>query len=318
MAPKRRYEAAASKAARALQRRTIGSLRGQRISTTTLRRYIAAVLQFCCYLFSRGSLPAHDLRALDEQLSVFIEDMWQEGETKALVGSTLSGIQHLLRTKRCFPQAWDLYSVWQRMELPRRAPPLLAPVLMGMCGYLYSIGEEGAAAGILLGFHCLLRTDEAMSATSTTISLGPHHVGAIALPITKIGRRRGAQEICTIDDPSIGQLVQRALRRRRPGERLIDCGIERFRRLFHEAALACECHTLGLQPYSMRRGGATFDFLAHGDVLRTVQRGRWADLKTAKIYVTDGAAVMAQLRLSALQVARCAHFSDVLQRVLAG
>ena len=62
----------------------------------------------------------------------------------------------------------------------------------------------------------------------------------------------------------------------------------------------------------------TFDVLAHGDVLRTVQRGRWADIKTAKIYVTDGAAVMAQLRLSAMQVAQCAHYSHVLEHVFAG
>ena len=136
MAPKRRYEAAASKAARALQRRAMGSLRDQRISTHTLRRYIEAALHFCCYLFSRGSLPSSDPPAFDAQLRACIEDVWYEGETNALVGSTLCGIQHLLRTKRCFPQAWDLYSVWQRMELPRRAPPLLVPVLMGMCGYL--------------------------------------------------------------------------------------------------------------------------------------------------------------------------------------
>jgi hypothetical protein len=51
-------------------------------------------------------------------------------------------------------------------------------------------------------------------------------------------------------------------------------------------------------PYSLRRGGATHDFLVHRDIARCLFRGRWADVRTGRIYIMDGAARMAELQTS--------------------
>ena len=313
--PKRRpFEAAASKAARAAQRNRAGRLRDQRVGPNTIRRYLDAALRFCTWLYLHDELPSCSLRELDLQLASCIEALWAEGEGKAVAGYALAGIQHLLLVKRSFPRAWDLYGIWQRMELPRRVPPMLAEVLLGMAGYLVERGLSSIAAALLLGFHCLLRTDEVLSVTSSTANIGPSMTGAVALPFTKTGSRRGAQEIVTIDDPFVGRAVAHELHLRPPGERLVSCAAARFRAAFHEAAGAVGMQAAGLQPYTPRRGGATHDYLAHGDVLRTVARGRWSDFKVAKIYVTDGAAVLAQQRLSPLQRALCERYSAALAR----
>ena len=39
------------------------------------------------------------------------------------------------------------------------------------------------------------------------------------------------------------------------------------------------------RPTSLRRGGATEDFLRHGQLDRTMLRGRWNSQKTARIYI---------------------------------
>ena len=52
-----------------------------------------------------------------------------------------------------------------------------------------------------------------------------------------------------------------------------------------KARLQCALHT------------ATFDFLVN-NLSKTVLRGRWADSRTARIYITDGAAVQQSVKFS--------------------
>ena len=54
---------------------------------------------------------------------------------------------------------------------------------------------------------------------------------------------------------------------------------------------------VGYKPYSLRRGGASFDYRQHGVVSRTTLRGRWNSAKTARIYITDAMAVLAAVKL---------------------
>ena len=50
--------------------------------------------------------------------------------------------------------------------------------------------------------------------------------------------------------------------------------------------------------YSLRRGGASHDFLAHGSMERTLLRGHWASTQAARVYVQDAAAEITSLCLS--------------------
>ena len=56
----------------------------------------------------------------------------------------------------------------------------------------------------------------------------------------------------------------------------------------------------GYTLYSLRRGGATHWYRTFGDMLLVLYRGRREDSRTARIYVTEGLAVLGQLGLSEL------------------
>ena len=45
------------------------------------------------------------------------------------------------------------------------------------------------------------------------IAIGPDFTGVIALPWTKIGQLRGAQEMVTIDDPLVGRVLRVAFQK---------------------------------------------------------------------------------------------------------
>ena len=53
----------------------------------------------------------------------------------------------------------------------------------------------------------------------------------------------------------------------------------------------------GFRPYSLRRGGATHWFQHHGSFDKLLVQGRWAAAKTAKIYVNEGLALLAEISI---------------------
>ena len=54
---------------------------------------------------------------------------------------------------------------------------------------------------------------------------------------------------------------------------------------------------LNFRPYSLRRGGATHWFSKHGSLDRVIVLGRWQAHRTARIYLNEGLAVMAEMAI---------------------
>ena len=82
--------------------------------------------------------------------------------------------------------------------------------------------------------------------------------------------------------------------------------------------MALSLQSLGFRPYSLRRGGATHGWLTFADLPRTVMRGRWANLKTAKIYINDGWQQIVNMQLQEAPLRKCALLAchSVLQTVV--
>ena len=74
-----------------------------------------------------------------------------------------------------------------------------------------------------------------------------------------------------------------------------------FVALFQRAVKFLKLEGLNIRPYSIRRGGATHHFHLNGNMSATVVRGRWSSAKTARIYIEDGLASLAQVRLTSSQ-----------------
>jgi hypothetical protein len=84
--------------------------------------------------------------------------------------------------------------------------------------------------------------------------------------------------------------------------------MSQFRSFFHKALHALHLQHCGFKPYSLRRGGATHDFMYHQHIQRTLMRGRWADMRTGRIYITDGSAALAAIQLPANAKQRIAQY----------
>ncbi len=50
--------------------------------------------------------------------------------------------------------------------------------------------------------------------------------------------------------------------------------------------------------YSLRRGGATYDFASHGSMERTLLKGRWESTRSARVYVNEARAAAVYTSLS--------------------
>ena len=70
-----------------------------------------------------------------------------------------------------------------------------------------------------------------------------------------------------------------------------------WRRAFNQALKGLKLTELGLRPYSLRRGGATFFFQHHGSFDKLLLQGRWAAAKTARICLNEGLAQLSEMKV---------------------
>ena len=317
--PPRRIRAppGADAAERAAQRAQLGPLRSLLVSPRCNARYTAAVTRFIETMSLLFVLCADDLFTLDHQLSYYLELLWQEGEPRALAADTVCGLQHMLNVRRCFPGSWRLFGAWSRTEVPFRAAPLPLNALFGVAGALLSRGEIGAAALVICGCNCLLRTGE-------MLSLCRHHIqwnddmtaGVIVLPWTKSGQRAGCTESVSFNDPIVVGILRHACSLVGPFGPLFPDSGGRFRDHFDWALGCCELLGQGFRPYSLRRGGATADFILNLSVQNTMIRGRWQSLKACRIYATEGQEALSRFNIRAESMERCQFYASHLQGFL--
>ena len=183
-------------------------------------------------------------------------------------------------------------------ELPNRAPPLPLEALHVLAGYALFSVQPLFALSLLLGFHGLLRTGELLGVQKAhVVQAGPRSPAVISLGFTKVGKRAGAAESVTIrEEDTLRRLWQWLSSPHTPTTL---CGTPHsWRKTFNECLLACQLDSYDFRPYSLRRGGATMYFGRHGSLDRLLVQGRWASSKTARIYINEGLAVLAELKLT--------------------
>ena len=237
----RRLREYPDKASRAQARLRLGPLRFQRVAPKTRDRYRRAAQLFQQFQIHQGWPLAAGADEMDQQICSWIEHLWVDGEGRNLAGDTLSGIQFLLGRRRLFPMAWELFGTWGRVEMPLRAPPMTVLMLCGVAQYLWAAGLKDAAILTLAAFHCLLRTGEMFSLRAEFVAINAANTGMVALPWTKSGARRGAQEMVTVDDPVVGRALAHLRQLRGGGGPLLAMKPAQYRAVFEKA-----CAEVGL------------------------------------------------------------------------
>ena len=112
----------------------------------------------------------------------------------------------------------------------------------------------------------------------------------VRLPWTKRRQRREARERWTLDDPFLGRLLKVVANRQLPQNLICPSGDRQLRLFFQRANAQLGFAASFYKPYSLRRGGATHDYMSNKNLAKTILRGRWSELKTARLYINDGLA----------------------------
>ena len=239
---------------------------------------------------------------LDERIADWIQDEFEDGCPLHLVADALSGLHHFEPyTKKKLSKSWRLYSIWRRYEVPCRAPPLTQEIVLAMAGYCLKHAELTMGALLLLGFHCLMRTGELLQVRPCDF-ICDHQVGLVSIPSTKSGVRNNVAESVTIRDAITLETVLAMLEvRRAQGFDKTPCwdrSGSAFRDLFRRILCKLQVDDLNFRPYSLRRGGATFEMQCHGLMEKTLIRGRWKNSNVARIYISDGLSMLPRLKMT--------------------
>ena len=143
------------------------------------------------------------------------------------------------------------------------------------------------------------------------IALQSDFTGTLALPWSKIGQQKGAQETVSILIPAIGFLLHKAAHSHPVNVPLLRTTSCSFRAFFARCLEVLGLNAFKYQFYSLRRGGATHLYQLQWQIQDIMVRGRWSDVRTCRIYIQDGVAQLASLQLSQQSIALCTHYRNV-------
>jgi integrase len=182
--------------------------------------------------------------------------------------------------------------------MPSRARPLLVEELQALAGLAAAWDAWDVSLLLLLGYHAILRTSELFSMRVSQVSFAADGRSAfVSLPNTKGSQRKGAPEGVRLTDVRLIAALRRHVASLQPGDTIMRRSAPQFRALFKRLVAAARIED-GVQIYSLRRGGATADFRHHGQLDRTTERGRWGNVRTARIYINTALADSLDTNLS--------------------
>lgn len=286
------------------------------VSKGMLERYSKTVARFLQFVTEfHYHVPTWE--DLDSVVSEWIEHMFQDGEHKTLASDGLAGLQfYVPQAIGRLKHSWKLARVWQRLEPPQRVLPISPSVILGFAGACCYLQLWPEAAALLAGFDTMLRSGELYRLRIKDITFyGSRAV--LALGFTKTGKRNNAAEMVVVESAWAVKALRKACVGRKGSEPLLFRGERFFRAMFNCLVNLFEIEGL-ITVYSLRRGGASWDFLQHQSLERTLLRGRWASTSSARIYLQDATAMVTHLRLSAAQLSAVKAAASYLRKHLDG
>ena len=153
------------------------------------------------------------------------------------------------------------------------------------------------ALSLLVGFHGLLRTGELLGIQAWQVNItGASCPAVISLGLTKAGKRQGAAESITITELSVVRLLW-VWKQRVPSHSFLTEKPHVWRSLFADCINKLKLSQWEFRPYSLRRGGATHLFVKCGSLDRVLLAGRWTAIKTAKVYLNSGLAMLTEIQI---------------------
>ena len=283
-------------------RKQVGKLQNQVVSNDTRGRYHEAFAAFCRFAGMNLQQLASDVTKIDTVLASYIEFMWEDGEPKSYANDAAASVQfHIPAAKRHLQFSWKLIATWNKLEMPARVTPLSPSMAMSFAGLMYEWGYPSVGNMIMVAFSCFLRTGEMFQIRRQDVVLPRNQQqGAIIfLKDTKGGQRKQLQwEKVTVYEQVALDCLRSLCTSKKGAELLLDLSVYRFRAIWKEAVMALKLEAFKVQPYSIRRGGATSAYRNGMTFEELVSRGRWSHLATARIYLDEGLQELAAIQLT--------------------
>ena len=272
------------------------TLKSRMVTPGMQLRYQRSVEQFLLFIQTFG-YRLHTWDDLDEMVSEWVEHIFHDGRHKSLASDGLAGLQFFLpQALGRLKHSWKLCKVWQKLEPPRRVLPLSPLVLCGFAGAAVRLGFTQEAAGLLIGYDCMLRSGELYRLTVGDVAFYDSRA-VLSLGFTKMGQRLNSAEMVVVESQLAVKYLRLACQGRPRRQPLLERGDRFFRSLFTCMVELFDIPGL-ITVYSLRRGGASWDFLQHQSMERTLLRGRWASTSSARLYLQDATAMVSHLSLS--------------------
>ena len=196
-----------SRDARKTRRQKLGKPKDLVIQPATKTRYDHAMKLFLEYLkWNKLPLPSQ-CDEVDRVASKYIEELWEEGDSRYPAQDTLSSLQHNEpQLKRKLLRSWRLIKAWQKHEIPARAPPLTPTALSVLAGWMHARCPE-LALSLVLGFYGLLRSGELFQIKNQDIICSKDLV-VINLGPTKMGVRNASADSASFRHHQVSLMLQ--------------------------------------------------------------------------------------------------------------
>ncbi|CAK0893464.1 unnamed protein product, partial [Prorocentrum cordatum] len=292
-------------AAKALARRTAARSRPLReLAVTPLarKRYQEAVDSVFDWWVEQKREVQSAAQA-DMGLVDYIEGRWAAGGSLLDVNCAIAGMCHHFPPLRGrLREIWRLARTWQRAEPAGRALPIAPLIALAFSSGFLTAGFPAAAAILLAAYDTYLRTGEILALRWHDITIYENSGSAmIRLRDTKSQHHTGAGEFVMVRSQTAVALLLKARELAGTASRCEEPAIgmppAAFQRVFAEIRSRLQLEDQRLTLYSWRRGGASADFRSHGSMETTLLRGRWASVRTARLYVQDAVAGATTLAL---------------------
>ena len=292
---KQKITAEKTKAEKIKSRSRKGTLKSNEVTPRVFRRYVVA-LQLLFAFWKFNQLTPTSKGEIDSAVCEFVEAQWAGGEPVYRVNDALAGLQYFLPLRKQLHSSWKRLRTWHKLEPASRVLPMHPLLIMGMASVTLQLGYLDIAALMLVGFECFLR-----SAEIYTLEVRDIHFyrdkAVLKLRDTKTSKRTGFDEMVLCHSVLATKLLKLACQNKKPHDTVLDSNPYMFRKLFGKSADVFGDFE-NLSVYSLRRGGATWNFLQHHSMELTLLKGRWASAKTARIYLQDAIAGLSDLQMS--------------------
>ena len=274
-------------------------LRHAGLRPNTLRAYSNALSRFLKFV-NKQKLDVSRFHKLDQQVAEFINDAYQDDQPISTAGHLLSALKRYFPQLRLeMPRASQMYRNWQRCYHPQRATPASWSLVEAMMAVALDRDQASFALLLALGFHGLLRTNEMLGLTHQSVVF--HQDGhALSIILSSSKTSQGNPQVLLVQDEELLSFARSVIR---PASRssLWKGSATSFRDSFQGLLAELGFPPQTYHPYSLRRGGATWWFQTTLSIDATVARGRWSSAATAKQYIDEGTAQLAQLAWTSRQ-----------------